>query len=105
MLNLTDGQQTTMIDVAAKSDQNILLLDKCPPDISKRSSIGIRCAYGTTNIFEYKTVYPQSKFCLVAKTERLFQLNLIEALASNCIPVIYADNIILPFTEVSREHE
>lgn len=88
--------------MAAKSDQNILLLDKCPANVAKRLDVGVRCAYGTSNIFEYKTAFPQSQFCLVAKNERLFQVNLIEALASNCIPVIFADNIILPFVEVRQ---
>lgn len=100
-LNLSDSQQTATIDLIAKSEKNILLLDKCSKAVANRLSIGVRCAYGTTNIYEYKTAYAQSQFCLVANSERLFQLNFIEALASNCIPVIYADNSVLPFTEVS----
>lgn len=100
VLNLSESQQTTLIDVVTKSDKNILLLDKCPQSVAKRAAIGVRCAYGTTNIYEYKSVYAQSQFCLVARSERLFQLNLIEALTSSCIPVIYADNVVLPFTEV-----
>lgn len=89
-----------MLDVATKSDKNVLLLDKCPKNMMKRSTIGIRCAHGTSNAFDYKSAYSQSQFCVVAKSERLFQLNLIEALAMNCIPIIHADNVILPFNEV-----
>lgn len=89
-----------MIDLTVKSEKNILLLDKCPKAVANRLAVGVRCAYGTTNIYEYKNVYVQSQFCLVARSERLFQLNFIEALASNCIPVIYADNSVLPFDEV-----
>lgn len=104
-LNLSETQQTTMIDVTAKSEKNILLLDKCPKTVANRLDVGVRCAYRTTNIYEYKTVYVQSQFCLVSRSERLFQLNFIEALASNCIPVIYADNSVLPFDEVFEENK
>lgn len=101
IIKLTDVQLTIILDVATKSEQNILLLNKCPKHVVKRSSIGMRCAHGTTNAYDYKSVFAQSQFCLVAKNERLFQLNLMEALASNCIPVIFADNVIFPFNEVT----
>lgn len=90
----------TIVDVAAKSDHKILLLNKCPKNVAKHSKLGVRCAHGSSKTFDIKSVYAQSQFCLIAKNERLFQLNLIEALAANCIPVIFADNVILPFTEV-----
>lgn len=100
ILNMSDLQRTTINDIASKSDKSVLLLDKCQKSVAKRSSVGVRCAHGTTNTYDYKSAFMQSQFCIIAKTERLFQLNLIEALAANCIPVIYADNIILPFNEV-----
>lgn len=65
--------------------------------------LGSRCSHGTNSLYDYKTAFTQSIFCLVAKTERLFQINFIEALAANCIPVIYADNIVLPFSEVEKQ--
>lgn len=99
-LKLNDIQLSTITDIASKTEHKFLLLDKCPKSVAKRSPLGVRCAYGTTKTYDLKTVYAQSQFCLVAKSERLFQLNLIEALAANCIPVIYADNIVLPFSEV-----
>lgn len=96
----SDVHLNTVIDMASRSDRKILLLDKCPKSVAKRTDLGVRCAHGTTKIYDIKTVYAQSQFCLITKNERLFQLNLIEALAANCIPVIFADNVILPFTEV-----
>lgn len=87
-------------DIASKNERKILLLDKCPLNVVERTKLGWRCEYQTTNAYDLKAVQAQSQFCLVAKTERLFQLNLIEALATNCVPVIFADNIILPFAEV-----
>lgn len=95
-------QLNTILDVASKSDRKFLLLDKCAKNVAKASTIGVRCAHGTTKTYDIKSVFAQSQFCLIAKTERLFQLNLIEAMAANCIPVIFADNVILPFVEVSH---
>lgn len=66
----------------------------------KAHKAGVRCTYRNHVAMNYKSAFTQSTFCLVAKTERLFQINLIESLASNCIPVIWADNIVLPFSEV-----
>lgn len=99
-LKLNEVQLSTMTDIASKSDRKIILLDKCSKNVAKRSVIGIRCAYGTTKTYDIKSVFAQSQFCLISKTERLFELNFIEALAANCIPVVFADNIILPFSEV-----
>lgn len=102
-MTLNDVQLSTMTDIVSKSDRKILLLDQCPKNVANRGSLGVRCAYGTSNTYDIKSVYAQSEFCLIANTERLFELNFIEALAANCIPVIFADNIILPFNEVILE--
>lgn len=96
---------TTLNEIASKSDRTILLLDKCPENVMERTKLGWRCAYQTTNAYDLKAVQAQSQFCLIANTERLFQLNLIEALATNCIPVVFADNIVLPFTEVGLKED
>lgn len=50
-------------------------------------------------LIEYPEVLSRSEFCLVIRGVRLAQLNLLESLASSCIPVIVADNIVLPFVE------
>lgn len=99
-MKLNDNHLNTVIDMVSRSDRKILLLNKCPKSVAKRTNLGVRCAHGTTKIYDLKTVYARSQFCLIAKNERLLQLNLIEALAANCIPVIFADNVILPFPEV-----
>lgn len=101
-MKLNEVQLNTLLDIASKSDRKVLLLDECGKNVPKRSKLGIRCAHGTSKAHDIKSVYAQSQFCLIAKTERLFELNFIEALAANCIPVIFADNVILPFSEVSK---
>lgn len=96
-------QLTTLTAIASKSDRKMLLLDKCPENVMERTKLGWRCAYQTGDAYDLKATQAQSQFCLIANTERLFEFNLIEALATNCIPVVFADNIILPFAEV-RNH-
>lgn len=62
-----------------------------------------RCAMTGENaemqLIEYPLILSRAEFCLVIRGVRLAQLNLLEALASGCIPVIVADNIVLPFVE------
>lgn len=62
-----------------------------------------RCAMTGENaemqLIDYPVVLSKSEFCLVIRGVRLAQLNLLDALASGCIPVIVADNIVLPFVE------
>lgn len=83
---------------AEQNDKNILLLDKC----SKKTKLpfGARCDLITKNVYDYKSAFTQSDFCLITKSDRIFQINLIEALAANCIPIISADNVVLPYSEV-----
>lgn len=50
----------------------------------------------------YPKVLRTGVFCLVARGIRLVQLNLLEVLASGCIPVVMADNVVMPFNEVRR---
>lgn len=99
-MHLKEDHLTTLVGIVSKTDRKVLLLDKCPKSVVKRSKLGVRCAHGTTKTHDIKKVFAQSQFCLIAKTERIFQFNLIEALAMNCIPVVFSDNVVLPFTEV-----
>lgn len=62
-----------------------------------------RCAMTGENdemqVIEYPLILSKAEFCLVLRGVRLAQMDLLEALASDCIPVIVADNIVLPFGE------
>lgn len=90
------------------SNNNILLLQKCTQEIfeDKISSSpelinkDIRCTFPGNSPVEYPGILEQGTFCLVIRGVRLAQPILIESLATNCIPVIIADNIVLPFEEI-----
>lgn len=98
ILKLTGPQRRILTDLSNRSERNIVLLKYCSK--KHNHNPGVRCTYRNNVTINFKSAFTQSTFCLVAKTERLFQINLIEALATNCIPVIFADNTVLPFSEV-----
>lgn len=60
----------------------------------------IRCSFPANNVHTYPDILSGGVFCLVARGARLVLVNLLDALAANCIPVIMADNIVMPFNEV-----
>lgn len=96
----------------AYDNPNILVLQRCAtlPDqadnmaadstVANAAQRDIRCSYSANNAHHYPDILSHGVFCLVARGARLVQVNLLDALAANCIPVIMADNIVMPFNEV-----
>lgn len=72
----------------ASSSNDLLLLEKCASSL---------CQYKTRVRYEYPKVLKSGLFCLVVRSARLAQTVLLEAIASQCIPIIVADNAIMPF--------
>lgn len=109
-LNMYDYHRRMMQEIVLEdSNNNILLLQKCtqeifedkvsstPPEAANRD---IRCTFPGNSPIEYPEIMEQGTFCLVIRGVRLAQPTLLEAMAANCIPVIIADNIVLPFHEI-----
>lgn len=108
-LNMYDYHRRLMQEIVLEdSNNNILLLQKCTQEIfeDKISSApdlvdhDIRCSFPALTPIEYPEILEQGTFCLVIRGVRLAQPALLESLAAGCIPVIVADNIVLPFEEV-----
>ncbi|CAK1555269.1 unnamed protein product [Leptosia nina] len=78
----------------ASSSNDLLLLDRCKNDINDYTK---RCEYTTGKIFDYPEVLKNGLFCLVVRSARLIQSVLMDVLASQCIPIIIADTIVMPF--------
>lgn len=126
-LNIYENHRFVLQNLAYKN-RDVIVLQKCranvelpvavdqpppaPPSSSSKTEHDgdkstepreYRCAMTGENsemqINEYPEILSKSEFCLVIKGVRLTQLNLLESLASDCIPVIVADNVILPFVE------
>ncbi|KAL5286105.1 EXT2 family protein [Megaselia abdita] len=73
---------------------NILVLKSCDDEHYDVK----RCVSGTK--YSYPSIMSQGTFCLIARSDRLGQPDFIEALAHNCIPVVMANNYVLPFEDV-----
>ncbi|KAG4078176.1 hypothetical protein HA402_002228 [Bradysia odoriphaga] len=103
--NLNDRQKRTLQDIA-ETNNNFLILQKCATIQSNHASDSnviqkdVRCSYPDSVAYEYPQILTQGAFCLIARTTRLVQTNLLESLAAGCIPVILADNVVLPFNEI-----
>ncbi|ESO08961.1 hypothetical protein HELRODRAFT_186788 [Helobdella robusta] len=73
-----------------------LLLDACSGvNYSKR------CDYNDGRVeYVYPDVLKYSDFCLVVRSNRLGQMELLDCLMHGSIPVVVADSYVLPFSEV-----
>lgn len=80
----------------ASSSNDLLLLDRCKTE-NGETDYTKRCEYTTGNIFDYPDVLKEGMFCLVVRSARLAQPVLMDILASQCIPIIIADTIVMPF--------
>lgn len=78
----------------ASSSNDLLLLEKCDTNNDIETK---RCQYKSSNEFNYPDVLKDGLFCLVIRSARLAQTILLDALASQCIPIIIADSIVMPF--------
>lgn len=108
-LNMFEYHRRMMQEIVLEdSDNNILLLQKCSQEVyedkvtssPELSESDIRCSFPGNSAVVYPDIMEEGKFCLVIRGVRLTQPTLLEAMATGCIPVIIADNIILPFEEV-----
>lgn len=111
-LNIYEKHRFVLQNMAYEN-LDILVLQHCkstvqlpsmPKSPGPSEPIDYRCAMSgkkaEMQLVEYPEILSKSDFCLVIRGVRLAQMNLLDSLASGCIPVIIADNIILPFSEI-----
>ncbi|XP_058444548.1 exostosin-2 [Malaya genurostris] len=117
-LNIFQRQYRIMQEITYDYPDEILLLQRCPTstakvddnvDYSQRDNgqeeqlkhlKDIRCNFPQGMEYEYPNVLGSGQFCLVTRGVRLSQPTLLDALAHGCVPVIMADNLVLPFSEI-----
>ncbi|KFB37981.1 AGAP000081-PA-like protein [Anopheles sinensis] len=118
-LNIFPRQYRILQELTYDYPNDMLLLQRCPTSTAKSpdeafdgqqrhpSVTGeppeqkdIRCNFPQGNEYEYPAVLASGTFCLIARGVRLAQPTLLEAMAAGCIPVIMADNLVLPFSDV-----
>ncbi|KAG6440777.1 exostosin-2 [Manduca sexta] len=79
----------------ASSSNDLLLLDKCKDDV--RTDYSKRCEYTTGREFKYPDVLKEGLFCLMVRSARLTQAILMDIIASQCIPIVISDSVVMPF--------
>ncbi|XP_058832930.1 exostosin-2 [Topomyia yanbarensis] len=117
-LNIFQRQYRIMQEITYDYPNDILLLQRCPTstvkaeenlDLSQKEDSSeeelkllkdIRCNFPQGIEYEYPNVLESGQFCLVARGVRLSQPTLLDAFAAGCVPVIMADNLVLPFSEI-----
>lgn len=108
-LNMFEYHRRMMQEIVLEdSSNNILLLQKCSQEVYEDKvsaspellDSDIRCSFPGNSAVVYPNILEEGTFCLVIRGVRLAQPNLLEAMAAGCIPVIMADNMILPFEEI-----
>ncbi|KAH7939737.1 hypothetical protein HPB52_016743 [Rhipicephalus sanguineus] len=78
----------------AKVHHGVLNLTSCSRAYDSR----LRC-HGDRH-YKYPDILTEGKFCLVVRAARLGQMALSDTLSAGCIPVVVADEYVLPFSEV-----
>lgn len=78
----------------ASSSNDLLLLGRCK---TENTDFSKRCEYTTGRVFEYPSILKEGMFCLVVRSARLTQAILMDILASQCIPIVIADSVVMPF--------
>uniref|UniRef100_A0A182T8P1 Exostosin-2 n=1 Tax=Anopheles maculatus TaxID=74869 RepID=A0A182T8P1_9DIPT len=118
-LNLFPRQFRILQELTYDYPNDMLLLQRCPTATAKVDEVldftqtgdeparppagsaqDIRCNFPHGNEHEYPSVLATGTFCLVARGVRLGQPILLEAMAAGCIPVVMADNYVLPFADL-----
>lgn len=80
----------------ASSSIDLLLLEQYKTENGKTDHLK-RSEYTTGRVFTYPEILKEGLFCIVVRSKRLTQAILMEIIASQCIPIIIADSIIMPF--------
>ncbi|XP_052900287.1 exostosin-2 [Anopheles moucheti] len=118
-LNLYPRQFRILQELTYDYPNEMLLLQRCPTATAKVDEMlditqagdeprhpptgsleDIRCNFPHGNEHDYPAVLGTGTFCLVARGVRLGQPILLEAMAAGCIPVVMADNYVLPFADL-----
>ncbi|XP_055684068.1 exostosin-2 [Lutzomyia longipalpis] len=99
------AQHSRILQEISFNHPDVLTLQKCPEGTKQTPGeetehLDIRCSIPHGNEYRYPYILTKGTFCLIIRGVRLAQPNLMEALASNCIPVIVANNGVLPFSDV-----
>lgn len=93
-LNIPSDYLAELKGIASASN-DLLLLEECAGHVGDATT---RCEYATGKVFSYPEVLKDGVFCVVVRSARLVQPALMDVLASQCIPIVIADSVVMPFS-------
>ncbi|KAH8401571.1 hypothetical protein KR009_006570 [Drosophila setifemur] len=95
-MNILPRFLRTLRELALAHSDQVLVLGPC-----ETLDLLTRCPVSQHHkALEYPRLLSRGKFCLVGKSLRLGQPDLMEIMSQYCIPVIAVDNYVLPFEDV-----
>jgi len=95
-LNILPRFVRNLRELAVAHSEQLLLLGAC-----EGFDLAMRCPLSQHHkSLEYPRLLSRGKFCLLTRSLRLGQPDLVEIMSQHCIPVIAVDNYVLPFEDV-----
>ncbi|KAL9877122.1 exostosin glycosyltransferase sotv isoform 1-T4 [Glossina fuscipes fuscipes] len=94
-LNIFPKHLWILQNISEEHPNEMLFLKQCENSSLTRCSVHFK-----RSAFQYPKVLGKGTFCLLGRSLRLGQPDLLEMLAYNCIPVVAVDNYVLPFEDV-----
>lgn len=110
-LNMVPRHNRVLQELAYDNQNTLLLLQKCtqPTTLHQNdiyqmddASRDLRCNFINGVDYEYPNILEKGLFCIISRSSEHLagEPNLLEALATNCIPIIISDNYVMPFSEI-----
>ncbi|XP_030372262.1 exostosin-2 [Scaptodrosophila lebanonensis] len=94
-LNLLPLHLRTIRELSKKHADQVLMLGPC-----EGTDLALRCTRTHhQKHLEYPRILSRGKFCLVGRSLRMGQPDLLEIMSQNCIPVVAIDNYVMPFED------
>ncbi|XP_013385446.1 exostosin-2-like [Lingula anatina] len=85
-------------DMSRQYPSDFKVLDKCKVFDDGTFNHTVRC--DGEKEYSYPEILQEATFCTVVRGARLGQTALSDALMAGCIPVVFADTFVMPFSEV-----
>lgn len=95
-LNILPRFVRTLRELSLAHSEQLLLLGAC-----ENLDLTMRCPLSQHHkSLEYPRLLSRGKFCLLGRSLRMGQPDLVEIMSQHCIPVVAVDNYVLPFEDV-----
>lgn len=97
--DLVDDTTRQILDhLESKHPDRVLLISSCNLVQDNQKDNTLKCIRRSGNVAPYPDILGESNFCLILQTTPTSSL-LLDTIMTGCIPVVVADDVVLPFEE------